>query len=124
MKKLIFILILLFPVFMAAQNIQVITHGLTKADTLGKEIIFDFEVINTSNEEQIVFEVRTINNLPPEWTSSLCFGELCFPPSFDSIATSPPNPEPPLQPGDTLITSLHVFTQTNHGTANVQIQIS
>jgi hypothetical protein len=88
------------------------------------EIIFDFEVINISNVEQTVFEVRTINELPSAWSSSLCFGQLCFPPDMDSVATAPPFPEPPLQPGDTLVTSLHVFTdQGSIATAHVQIQV-
>jgi len=72
---------------------------------------------------QTVFEVRTINDLPAEWTSSLCFGELCFISSLDSIATTPEFQTEPLNPGDTLITSLHVFTLMNEGTANVQIQV-
>jgi hypothetical protein len=43
---------------------------------------------------------------------------------MDSVATAPPFPEPPLPPGDTLITSLHVFTdQGSIATAHVQIQV-
>jgi hypothetical protein len=108
-----------------AQDIQVVVHEtFIYAPETTLEIIFDFEVINISNEEQSVFEVRTINNLPPNWTSSLCFGELCFPPEIDSVYTAPPFPDPPLQPGDTLITSLHVFTdQVSLATAEVQLQV-
>ncbi len=123
-KSLLLILFFITPVTFA-QEIQIITHGLTKYEPVGTlEIILEFEVVNISNFEQTVFEVRTINDLPSGWSSSLCFGELCFPPDMDSVATSPPFPEPPLQPGDTLITSLHVFTdQVSIGTAHVQIQV-
>ena len=80
--------------------------------------------MNISQLEQVVFEVRTINNLPQNWTSSLCFGLNCFPPDMDSVATNPPFPEPPLQPGDTLLTSLHVVTdQASIATAYVQLQV-
>jgi hypothetical protein len=108
-----------------AQDIQVITYGTTKYEPVGTlEIIFDFEVVNISQLEQVVFEVRTINNLPQNWTSSLCFGLNCFPPDMDSVATNPPFPEPPLQPGDTLLTSLHVVTdQASIATAYVQLQV-
>jgi hypothetical protein len=127
MKKITFILSAIIIVFAASssftQDLQIIVHETFKYDTLGKEIVFDFEVVNVSADTQVVFEVRTLNDLPPDWTSSLCFGELCFPPDTDSIATSPPYPEPPLAPGDTLITSLHVFTLNNMGTAYVQIQV-
>lgn len=120
-----FIISFLSIPFVNAQDIQVITHGMTKYEPAGTlEIVFDFEIINISNIEQTIFEVRTINNLPFGWSSSLCFGQLCFPPDMDSVVTAPPFPEPPLQPGDTLITSLHVFTdQGSIATAYVQIQV-
>ena len=121
---LIIICIMLAPL-LSAQEIEVITHGMTKYEPVGTlEIVLEFEVVNISNLEQTVFEVRTVNNLPSGWSSSLCFGELCFPPDLDSVVTAPPFPEPPLQPGDTLFTSLHVFTdQVSIETAFVQIQV-
>ena len=123
-KSLLMILLLLTPLTFA-QDIQVITHGMTKYEPVGTmEIVLEFEVVNISNMEQTVFEVRTINDLPSGWSSSLCFGELCFPPDMDSVVTAPPFPEPPLAPGDTLITSLHVFTDlVSIATAHVQIQV-
>lgn len=124
--KLVCIVMSFFLTYLLnAQDIQVITHGMTKYEPVGTlELVFDFEVVNVSSDSQVVFEVRTINNVPPDWFSSLCFGQLCFPPNIDSIATAPPIPEPPLGPGDTLITSLHVFTdQITIATAYVQIQV-
>jgi len=120
-----FIISFLSIPFVNAQDIQVITHGMTKYEPAGTlEIVFDFEIINISNMEQTIFEVRAINDLPSGWSSSLCFGQLCFPPDMDSVVTAPPFPEPPLPPGDTLITSLHVFTdQGSIATAHVQIQV-
>jgi hypothetical protein len=108
-----------------AQDLEVIYHETTIYEPPGTEIVFDIEIVNISAHEQIVFLVRTLDNLPAGlgWSSSLCFGELCFAPSTDSVATTPPNPEPPLQPGDTLLASVHVFTQNNIGTAYIQVQI-
>lgn len=115
----------LFSFNINAQDLEVIYHETTIYEPPGSEIIFDIEIVNISAVEQIVFIVRTINDLPAGlgWVSSLCFGQLCFAPNVDSVATAPPNPEPPLQPGDTLIASVHVFTQNNVGTAYVQVQI-
>jgi hypothetical protein len=123
-KYLIVILFFLTP-FVYTQEIQIITHGMTKYEPVGTfEIIIYFEVVNISPFEQTVFEVRTINNLPSGWTSSLCFGELCFLAETDSVATTPDFQTPPLAPGDTLETSIHVFTDmTSIGTAFVQIQV-
>ena len=62
--------------------------------------------------------------MPENWTSSLCFGELCFASTTDSVATTPDFLTDPPQPGDTVETSVHVFTdQTNVGTAHVQIEV-
>jgi len=117
-KILTFLTLIFFlvPGKIVAQDIEVIVHETTLTDTIGSEMVFDFEVINISNAVQTVFEVRTINDLPPNWTSSLCFGENCFAPFVDSVAT-------PLNSQDTLITSLHVTAFMNGGTANVQIQV-
>jgi Secretion system C-terminal sorting domain len=108
-----------------AQEIEIITHGMTKYEPVGiDQIVIDFEVVNISPFEQTVFEVRTINNLPSGWSSSLCFGDLCFSPDVDSVATTPDFNTPPVAPGDTLKTSIHVYTDfVNVGTAYVQIQV-
>ncbi|MGB5289333.1 MAG: T9SS type A sorting domain-containing protein [Ignavibacteriaceae bacterium] len=115
---------LLFPL-VYAQEIEVITHGMTKYEPVGTlEIVIDFEVVNISALEQTVFEVRTINDVPAGWSSSMCFGDLCFSSDVDSVATTPEFNTPPLAPNDTLKTSLHVFTdQTSIATAHVQIQV-
>ncbi len=93
------------------------------SDTLGSEMIFDMTVVNISSVEQTVFLVRTLNELPSGWQSSLCFGENCFSPALDSIASTIEFGVEPLAPGDTLLTSLHVFPNVTDGTANVQLQI-
>ena len=90
------ITILLFVCFetMNAQELEIIVHRTFIDSTLGSEMIFDFEVINISQFQQTVFEVRTVNDLPANWQSSLCFGVNCFSPSLDSIATTAPFADP------------------------------
>jgi len=125
-KKSLFIILFLLVPFSFAQDIQIITYGLSKYAPAGTyEIIIDFEVVNISQSDQTVFEVRTLDSLPSGWTSSMCIGEFCFSSETDSIATTPPL-FTPLQPGDTLATSVHVFTDTlanPTGTAYVQIEV-
>ena len=122
---------LIFTVFflnssLLAQDIQVeapVKFIYEPASTF--ELVIDFIVINVSAQEQTVFEVRTINDLPvPAWSSSLCFGELCFASDVDSVATTPQFITDPPQPGDTVETSVHVFTdQSTIGTAHIQIEV-
>jgi len=125
--NIFFLICLNSSITLQAQEIEVIIHETHKYEPVGTyEIVIEFEVVNISGVEQSVFEKRSVNTLPENWLSSLCFGEFCFPSEFDSIATAPPFPEPPMQPGDTLQTSIHVFTDTANlttGIAYVQIQI-
>ena len=120
-KILTLLTLILFLVpgnIVAQDSLEVIIHETTLTGTVGVEIVFDFEVVNKYTQPQTIFVVRTINDLPPNWVSSLCFGLNCFSPNTDSVAT-----ETPLLPGDTLIASLHVTPLINEGTANVQIQV-
>lgn len=126
MKKifsLIFLVSVIFIETASPQDIEVVVHRTFIDSTLGSEMVFDFEVINISPFQQTVFEVRTVNDLPADWQSSLCFGVNCFSPFLDSAATTPDFFTDPLEPGDTLITSVHVFAFNNDGTANVQVQV-
>lgn len=127
--KNVYIILVVFSFFQTpitnAQEIQIITHGMTKYVPVGTlEIVIEFEVVNISQFEQTIFEVRTIDNMPVGWSSSMCFGELCFAPFIDSVATTPDFQTPSVAPGDTLKTSIHIFTdQVSIATAHVQIEV-
>lgn len=119
--KIFFVTILLGS-SLFAQNISVVSHSTTLTDTLNADIEFAVDVTNISGVEQTVFLVRTINNLPPNWTSALCF-DFCFADFVDSIATTPDFQSSPFAPGETREISAHVFPLVNPGSADVQIQI-
>jgi len=104
-----------------AQDITFVPRDTLLVDTLDAEMIFIIDVTNTSMQDQTVYMVRTMNDLPANWQSSLCFS-LCFAPFIDSIATTIDFGSSPLTPGETREVSLHVFAQTNPGTAYVKIR--
>lgn len=89
-------------------------------DTLGADMAFYVEVENTSADTIVMDFVRTVNNLPDEWTSSLCF-DVCFPPELDSISTTEDFASSPLAPGETRELSLHFFPMTNAGNGEVTL---
>ena len=124
-KKLLFIALFLLGPISFAQDIEIITHQMTKYEPLGTtDIDIEFEVVNISPFTQTIFEVRTIENLPTDWSSSMCFGDLCFAPFIDSVATTPDFQTPAVEPGDTLKTSIHVYPdQVNIGTGYIQIEV-
>ncbi|MBK7869125.1 MAG: T9SS type A sorting domain-containing protein [Ignavibacteriales bacterium] len=124
MKKTILALSLfLFLTITAdAQTFQFIPNHTVVNDTLGSEMIFDFELKNISTVPQTVYILRTRDQLPTDWTSSLCFDEGCFAPFVDSVATTQDYGSSPILPGETRDFSVHVFSFANHGTANVTVK--
>ena len=125
MKIFIYILFAVIIIITAngvkAQDITFEPHDTFLQDTLGAEIIFDITLKNISADTQTVFIVRTINDLPADWTSSLCF-DLCFAFFIDSIVTNGDFGSTPLAPGEERELSVYVFPIVNDGTANVQVQ--
>ena len=124
-RNILFAFSMLLNPIVYSQDIVVIDYEGFKYQALGTfEIVLNFKVVNQSSLEQTVFEVRTLDSLPDNWASSMCFGALCFSPDIDSVATTDEFLTDPLQPGDTLETSLHVFTDmVSIATAYVQIQV-
>jgi hypothetical protein len=125
LKNIFYIIYLIFPPLLFSQDIEVILNQTTRYAPIGTvEIILDFKVVNISPVQQTFFEVRTINNLPTGWLSSLCFETLCYSPYVDSIATTPNFGFNPLEPGDTLDTSVHFFTDLiSIATGYVQLEV-
>ena len=116
----------LFVPLIHSQDIQILTGQMTKYEPVGTDDIdIYFGVVNISGIDSIaIFEVRTINDVPDGWSSSMCFGELCFAPNVDSVATTPQFFTPPIAAGDTLSTSIHVYTDfVSIGTAHIQIEV-
>lgn len=120
-KKTFIIFFLLGSVWVKAQDITFVPQDTLLVDTLGAEMVFTIHITNISMQEQIFYMVRTINDLPPDWQSSLCF-DFCWASFIDSIATTADFNSSPLSPGESREISVHVFPLNNPGTAHVQIK--
>ncbi len=123
MKHLLLIILglVLVNTTLQAQSFTAVADTTYSADTLNSEIIFEITVTNTSNSELTLYVKRTVNNLPSDWTSSLCFN-YCFSPTLDSIATSSDFGARPLSVGESRELTLHVFPHTNNGTGYVTLR--
>lgn len=119
--NIIAIMTFLFVYNLKAQDISFVPHDTLVYGTPGSEIVFEIDVTNLTAVEQTVFLVRTENDLPAGWTSSLCF-DLCFSSEVDSIATTPTYGSTPLAPGETRVVSLHVFSDNSIDSGFVQLQ--
>ncbi|MGQ9644014.1 MAG: hypothetical protein ACUVT3_09170, partial [Ignavibacterium sp.] len=104
-----------------AQEISFIPQQTSVSDTAGDEVIIYIDLVNISQAEQTVFVLRTQNQLPNGWTTSLCF-DYCYPDWVDSIATTSDFGSSPLQPGESREVSVHFFTNNIPNTGMVQLQ--
>jgi Secretion system C-terminal sorting domain len=102
------------------QSFTFVPDDTVLAASLGTEIIFNVTITNTSAQTLTLALVRTLNELPLGWESSMCLS-VCYPPSADSIQTTPQYGSSPLNPGESREFSLHVYTATNNGTGSIQI---
>lgn len=123
MKKYLLSIFIIFilSVSIFPQDITFVPRETELTDTLNSEMIFEVDVTNISAAEQTLFIVRTINNLPEGWSSSICF-DSCLPGWIDSATTSSEYGSSPLQPGETRLVALHIFPLTNVGTGYAQMQ--
>jgi len=120
-KKSLFVILFLLTPLSFAQEISFEPLNTFLYEPPGTEIVFDVEVTNLSAVEQTVFIVRTINDLPAGWSTSLCF-DLCFASFVDSIATTVTFGSTPLSPGETRVVSVHFFTDNTVATGTCQLQ--
>jgi hypothetical protein len=118
-KNIILSLFLSGTIF--AQSFSLIQHQLLQTGALGTEIIFNFSLINTGTTPLNFYVKRTMNNIPEEWQSSLCFSS-CFAPFIDSIVNNETFGSAPLPPGDTADVSVHVFTMIAPGQAHLALR--
>ncbi len=117
------ILMLLFlTAVIQAQTFSVSVDDVSKSDTLNSEIVFVFSVTNLSTANQTIDIVRTLNELPESWSSSLCFS-LCFAPFVDSISTTRDFGSSPLSAGEMREFTVHIFPLVNQGTAHVNLLV-
>ncbi|MGB5874177.1 MAG: hypothetical protein WBH56_10685, partial [Bacteroidota bacterium] len=113
-------LLFMFGQAALAGSFTVIVADTALSDTLGSEVIYNMRVANVSGSDLTLAMVRTQNNLPQDWQSSLCL-DLCYSPFVDSVATSAAFGSSPIRAGDTADVSVHVFPLTNPGTGVIQV---
>jgi len=98
-------------------------HITVNYGSLGSEIIFEADITNNSPVPLLIDIIRTQNDLPADWTSSMCF-DVCFPPFIDSVSTTETFASSPLMPAETRPFSLHIFPLVNEGTGNVILKVN
>jgi hypothetical protein len=82
------------------------------SDSMGS---FDGVIHNLSSDVISLAIVRVANDLPEDWTSSICVGMTCYNTSTDSIQFD-------LDPGDSTACGLSIWT-SGHGEGTIQLDV-
>jgi hypothetical protein len=104
-----------------SQTFSIVPRDTVLSSPLGTEMVFTVVARNLSSGPLTLSLTRTENALPAGWQSALCIDVFCFSPIVDSIATTKDFGSGPLNPGDTLLLSVHVTSQTTGGTGIVRV---
>ncbi|MDZ7268350.1 MAG: hypothetical protein ONB48_11520 [candidate division KSB1 bacterium] len=113
------------PVTALPQSFSFTADTLARRGNPGDLIILDGHIKNLGVQDLQIRVVRMPNNLPPGWSTSLCSGDLCFPP-FLNFYTIPDTALgiPALAPGETSEFHLNFNTDpAQAGTAAVPIRV-
>jgi hypothetical protein len=126
MKKFYKILIISFILLgsINAQDIIVTPIETVLSDSVGATLTFHIDITNNLSEEVTVAVVRTQNDLPPDWTSSICMADACYPSTLDSVLTNIEFGSTPLAVAETRELKMIVQSSlTTPGVANMQVRV-
>ena len=110
MKKsaLIFI-VLFFTISAFAQTLRVDVMDSTATGDPGGSFVLKGYVHNIGNSSEVVQLTRKTNDIPDGWTTTLCFGNSCYPSFVDK-------PDPVgVEPGDSIFFDITFNTDDNPG---------
>jgi hypothetical protein len=125
MKKFLSI-ITLFLLFLItnlhAQNFSVVPHETSLQGDLGSTVTFHIDLINNSGSDLTLAIVRTQNELPAGWTSSICL-DVCYQSTQDSVQTSQEFGSSPIASGETRELKIIVDIDSTTGIGYIGINI-
>ncbi len=89
-KKFVFIMLFIMT-FIKAQTFTFDTGQTQSNIELGTFVALSGTIQNISDDSLQLAVIRTDLSLPQDWNTQLCFGGICFPPDYDSLATTSPD---------------------------------
>lgn len=87
-KTILLVLILFFLPLYSQQSFTFQADTLFKYGPPGTFFSFETKFINNTTDALTIQVIRTANQIPANWSSSLCVGITCFPPWVDSVLVS------------------------------------
>ncbi|GAB4177166.1 MAG: hypothetical protein Kow00108_12690 [Calditrichia bacterium] len=111
----VFLFILLFPVIILSQNIEISWNQTFLSAESNSTAQFEASVINNDAEGVSIAVIRERIHEPEEWTSSFCVGVQCYNPTIDTVwfMAAPGRPVP---------VYLDIITGNNQDVAQYNVQ--
>jgi hypothetical protein len=125
MRKII--LFLLFAAYaFSATSFYVAMKDTTGKVAPGEAKVLEGYVHNTSTSDIFMQATRVTNDIPGDWTTTLCFGDNCYPP-FVSVVPTDDNGNPaflPIAAGDSAFFDITFNTSESSGSARGEAMIT
>ncbi len=93
--KHVLILLLIFSAFAFSQSMRITVTDTVMNGNTGESFVFEGYVHNTTAGAIVVHMLRKTNNIPDGWTTTICFGTNCYPPSVYEATEA-------INPGDSM----------------------
>jgi len=84
------------------------------------DIVFDVDVINTSDEVINLLWSKRLNNGPAQWLTWICTDSLCYTPD---VISCPPGSPKVIAPGDTTVIHMHLNPRNIEGTGEYVVNM-
>ncbi len=109
MKTFLKLLILIFAFQTAnANTFWIDIHDSTKTVTPGESVTLEAYIHNLSDQGIVFMATRTTNDIPDDWTTTICLGKTCYSPSTNQAVES-------IAAGDSLFFDITFNTSENPG---------
>lgn len=122
-----FAFLLILTSILLGQNFTFQVNNLSLQGNPGDLIQFEGKITNNTTDSLSIMIIRSLEQLPPNWSSSLCVGLACYAPDIDTVNIPGPLPFPPnpIPPGENVDFFLDVFTDPGvpgDGTIKVRVE--
>ncbi len=120
-QNYLIIFFFLFVTGLFGQALTVIDYPAVVEGTPDQNDIYLYvDIINSSNEEQVLLWERSIKSPPDGWLTWICDEINCYLPNIDRCSESKPNVIPA---GDTLQMQIHVNPNNMEGSMDIDVAI-
>ena len=97
------------------KSIRMSMDDTLKQGSPNESLVFEGYVYNQSNVQTVIQMFRISNDIPANWTTSICFGSTCYPPYVDNASEA-------VNPGDSLFYDITFNSDSQAGNGSALLR--